>query len=276
MTFTLETHTISVEVNDMQIWTQKISQAIDACEWTGKLLVSQVAQTVEAKEGHANFVTDMDIKVQHLLIEALGEILPEAQIVAEEKQNDRLLKGWTWVIDPIDGTQNFISGLDHSAIAVGLLKDGEAVAGIVHDPFRDETFWAIQGRGAYLVDKRIRVTTKEPGNSVVLVGTSPYRADLTDRSFIVSRRLMDDFADIRRLGSAALDLSYVACGRCAGFFELELQPWDYAAGSVIVREAGGLVESTDGFTTVLFDRPMGILAAAPNALESLRAALKED
>lgn len=259
----------------MQEYTLLIRRVKQACEQVGVTMAERAASSVSDKEGHGNFVTDMDMWVQQRMMEALTRIAPEARIIAEEQENEAGAgTGYCFVLDPIDGTQNFVTGLGHSAISVGLLRDGQAVAGVVHDPFKRETFWAGAGDGAYLGDKRIHVSTRDLRHALSLFGTAPYRVDLCDRSFAITRALMRDFADVRRMGSAALDLCYVACGRCDAYFELVLQPWDFAAGAVIVREAGGVVEAIAP-DTLCFDKPMGILAAAPKALETVRRAIEE-
>lgn len=252
-----------------------VEKIVKACEEIGEEIRTRVASTVSDKEGHANYVTDMDVWVQQQLVERMLGILPQARIIAEETEmNEAAGEGYCFVIDPIDGTLNFMCGMGHSAISVGLLKGGEIVAGVVRDPFKKDTYWAIQGEGAYCNGERIHVSTRDVAHSLALFGTAPYREDLCDWSFAAARTLMREFADVRRMGSAALDLCYVASGRCDGYFELVLQPWDFAAGTIIVREAGGIVEAIAP-ETLAFDRPMGILCAAPHALEPMRKAIEE-
>lgn len=248
---------------------------IEVCERIGQALCSHAASTVSDKEGHSNFVTDMDVWVQAQLIDALSALVPETRVIAEETdQNGAAGEGYCFVIDPIDGTQNFLCRMGHSAISVGLLRDGEIVGGVVRDPFKHETYWAVKGEGAWRNQERIHVSTRDLRHSLVQFGAAPYREDLWDRSFAIARLLMREFADVRSFGSAALELCYVACGRCDAFYELVLQPWDFAAGTIIVREAGGTVEAIAP-DTLSFDRPAGILAAAPHALEPLRRTIRE-
>lgn len=252
-----------------------IQGVIQACERIGESMCSRTASSVSDKEGHSNFVTDMDVWVQTQMIDALRALVPDAHFIAEEaEKNDAAGTGYCFVLDPIDGTLNFLCDMEHSAISVGLLRDGEIVGGVVRNPYRKETFWAIRGEGAWCNGERIHVSTRDIRHSVALVGTSPYRADLCDHSFATARLLMREFADVRRFGCASLDLCNVACGRCDAYFELVLQPWDFAAGAIIVREAGGTVEAIAP-DTLAFDRPSGILAAAPHALEPMRRAIEE-
>lgn len=259
-------------VSNHQEWMERM---IAACERIGAQMKSRLATTVSDKEGHANFVTDMDVWVQAQLVEAMRAIIPGAGIIAEEaEENGAAGEGYCFVIDPIDGTQNFLCRMGHSAISVGLLQSGEILGGVVHDPFKGETFSAVRGGGAYLNGERLHVSTRDVRHSLVHFGTSPYHPALCARTFSIAHAVMGTFADVRRSGSAALDLCYVACGRCDAYFELILQPWDFAAGTIIVREAGGLVETIGG-EALAFDRPAGILAAAPHALAPLRALIGE-
>lgn len=227
---------------------------------------------IRTKEGHANFVTDMDVKVQERLIRDLNRILPEADVVAEEADAHRT-RDLRWIIDPIDGTTNFICECRFSCISVGLAEGERCILGIVYNPYADELFEAAEGQGAFLNGERIRVSEREPQASLVAMGTSPYHTELADRTFAVARRVFETYADIRRSGSAALDICYVACGRLDGYYELILQPWDYAAGSCILQEAGGYITGIDEPFSLI--HPTGILATGPRLRESLYRILKE-
>ncbi|MCR5420365.1 MAG: inositol monophosphatase [Lachnospiraceae bacterium] len=199
------------------------------------------------KEGHANFVTEYDIKVQAKLKKGLLELLPCAGFFGEEGENDRFPDDeYVFVVDPIDGTTNFMKGFNMSAIAISLLKDMDRLFGLVYNPFSDEMFTAVKGEGANLNGKKIRVSNEPLERGVVLFGTSPYYPDLIKSAFDKAYSFMDKCIDVRRMGSAELDLCYVACGRAELYFEPFIQPWDYAAGSLIVEEAGGRVSKWDG------------------------------
>ncbi len=231
---------------------------------------------ISDKEGTANFVTVYDVRVQNMLTQALSEILPKAKFLAEEKENDlrALQKGYVFVIDPIDGTTNFIHDLRASCISVALYYDGEAEFGTVYDPYHDELFHAVRGGGAFCNGTPIRVSNRAPETAVWAVGTSPYlKAHHTKQTFASLEYLFLHGADLRRIGAAALDLAWVAAGRMDGFFEWFLSPWDYGAGSLLIREAGGVIETIgEADITPRFDRGSGIIAGSPCVMPTLRAA----
>ena len=217
---------------------------------------------IDEKAGPANFVTVYDIRVQNMLMEALHGILPKAQFFAEEKENDPaiLREGYTFIIDPIDGTTNFIHNYGMSAISVGLLYCGTPVYGVIFDPYREELYEARRGLGAFCNGRRIHVSDRPAEKGVFAVGTAPYyRETLGDATFSMMRALFDAGVDIRRLGSAALDLAAVACGRADGYVELLISPWDYAAGALLVEEAGGIVTDPYG-VPMQYAHPSGICA----------------
>lgn len=238
------------------------------------------AMAVDDKAGKANFVTEYDRRTQEFLEKECRALVPDAFFVGEESYEtgselppvSALSK--SFVIDPIDGTTNFIRGQRHSAVSIGYLEDGEPVIGIVYDPWQNECFAAVRGQGARLNGQPIHVSAGTPAASaLILFGTSPYYADLRRQSLVVLDRLLPEIADFRRAGSAALDFAYVAAGRADGFLELRLSPWDYAAGSLLITEAGGSITGTDG-SPLSFDAPGGVLAAADDAIRSiLRKAL---
>ncbi len=202
---------------------------------------------VNAKEGHANFVTEYDVRVQNKIQSGLKEILPGSGFYGEEgKHLDFPKNEYVFIVDPIDGTTNFLKGLNMSAIAISLVRNMERIYGLVYNPFTDEMFTAFKGEGAFLNRRRIRVSSAPLDKGVILFGTSPYYADLTRSAFDKAYAYMDKCIDVRRFGSAELDLCYVACGRAEMYFEPLIQPWDYAAGSLVVEEAGGIVTQWDG------------------------------
>jgi len=228
----------------------------------GGILISatRTSDMVTAKEGHANFVTTYDKAVQERLRDGLLKILPEAVFVGEEEDlHASIFKGYAFVVDPIDGTTNFIRDYKQSCISVALLKDAEQVMGAVYNPYLDEMFTAVKGEGAYLNGERIHVSSLPLSEGIVIFGTAPYYQELNKRSFDMAYDYFRKSLDIRRSGSSAIDLCSVAAGRAEVFFELRLSPWDYAAGSLIVREAGGKVTTVEG-TEISFDKPCSILA----------------
>ncbi len=215
----------------------------------------------EEKSGRANFVTVYDKLVQKTLKEKLHEIMPEAHFVGEEEDiHESIESGYAFIVDPIDGTTNFIRDYHVSAISVGLLYDGKPKFGAVYNPYLDEMFTAEKGKGAFLNGKPIKVSTNKLENSVVLFGTSPYYPELSRKSFDMAYDYFTKSLDVRRSGSAALDLCSIASGRADLYFELKLSPWDYAAGSLIITEAGGEITDIDG-KPIVYDKPCSVLAS---------------
>ncbi len=220
-----------------------------------------IAACVTEKEGSANFVTEYDVLVQNTLTADILDVVPDAAFLAEEKDNDitETNKGFCFVIDPIDGTTNFIHDYKASSISVGLLFDGEPVFGAVYDPYKDEIFYANKGTGAFCNGKKISVSHNDISHSLVCFGASPYyKAELAQSSFSIAKALFMVCADIRRGGSAAIDMCGVACGRADIFFEQKLSPWDFMASYVIITEAGGSLVGFDG-EPVAFDKPQSIV-----------------
>lgn len=238
----------------------KIADAVRDC---GKIMLEAVrtSDMVDEKEGHANFVTTYDKKVQETLKEKLTEILPAAAFVGEEDDiHTSIQKGLAFIVDPIDGTTNFIKDYHVSAISVGLINDGRSYIGVVYNPYLDEMFTAERGKGAFLNGKPIHVSRNPLSEGIVLFGTAPYYEELSRKSFDLAYEYFRQALDIRRSGSAAIDLCSIAAGRAEVYFELRLSPWDYAAGSLIVEEAGGVVTTVDG-GEITFERPCSVLAA---------------
>lgn len=215
---------------------------------------------IDIKSGVTDLVTEYDTKIQGQLQVGLKSLLPEAKFIGEEGSDDQLSDdGYAFVVDPIDGTTNFIKDYHTSAISVALLKGREVVAGVVYNPYLDEAFSAIKGEGAFCNGKRISVSSQPIGKALVLFGSSPYDKSLFPKTIEVLSEYYYQALDIRRSGSAALDLCSVACGRADVYFELQVSPWDFAAGKLLVEEAGGVVTSLDG-EPLSFDGKTSILA----------------
>ena len=231
------------------------------------------AENVITKDGYANFVTVFDIRVQEFLIQRIREQIPSAQFIAEEQDNDSdvLQSDWCFVIDPIDGTTNFIHDFRFYCISVAVFSHGEPIFGAIYNPYLKEYFHAGRGMGAYLGDRRITVSDTPLENALVAFGTSPYYRDtLADTTFSLLRELFMQTSDVRRCGSAALDLAYLAAGRVDAFFEMRLSPWDFAAGYVLITEAGGRISTLDG-APLDFSKKQPILASNATAFPALLA-----
>lgn len=194
-------------------------------------------------KGKNDYVTIVDFKVQEYLKEKLLKLIDGSSLLAEEDGFDKTrFSKYTWVLDPVDGTTNLFHGLDHSVISLALMEDKKIVIGAIYDPFRDEFFSAIKNKGAYLNGEKISVSDVDDFESAIIgVGTGGSRMNRTDETFEMLRFIFDNSAGIRRIGSAALETVYVACGRYDGFIEDGLHLWDYAAAKIIAEEAGAVV-----------------------------------
>ena len=217
---------------------------------------------IEKKEGIGNIVTQYDKQIQSELKEKLLQLLPKANFIGEENDyNANILDtGYTFIVDPIDGTTNFSRGLSLSAISVGLLKDGVPYMGVCYNPYIDEMFIAQKGKGACLNMKPIHVSDKKLNEGIVLTGSAFYYKELREQYLKIMKNFTMIATDFRRFGSAVIELCNIACGRAEVYFELKLQPWDYAAAMLIVEEAGGKVSQISG-EKVRFDKPSSILAS---------------
>ena len=234
----------------------------------GKIILSAHNQesAVTAKEGKKNFVTKYDVAVQDFLFNELGKSFPEAEFVGEEGENNIASKALRFIIDPIDGTTNFMQDFRCSCISVALCDGNEVIAGVVYNPYTDEIFSAEKGRGAYLNNNKITVSDRLLSDGLALFGTSPYHPENTDATFVLLRKVFDFSRDFRRSGSAAYDICTVACGRCEVFFEKGLQPWDIAAGTLILKEAGGKALNYEG-GEIDFSKPADVVFANPKAYD---------
>jgi myo-inositol-1(or 4)-monophosphatase len=198
-------------------------------------------------KGLHDFVSYVDKESEKMLVERLGNILPEAGFIAEEGTSSKKGKEYCWVIDPLDGTTNFVHGFHPYAISVGLTKDEEPVAGVVHEVGGNETFTAWLGGGAWLNGKRIYVSSAEKVSDSLIATGLPYNNfSRLDKYMACLTYFCRVSHGIRRFGSAAVDLSYVACGKFEAFYEYDLKPWDVAAGIIILREAGGKISDFSG------------------------------
>jgi myo-inositol-1(or 4)-monophosphatase len=200
-------------------------------------------------KGRSDFVTEVDRAAEAAIIDTLRTAYPQHGILAEESGASRPDGGdeYTWIIDPLDGTTNFIHGFPQYAVSIALQHRGQLTQGVVYDPTRNELFTASKGRGAFLNDRRIRVSRRTQLREC-LIGTGfPFRSlEQIDTYLRMFKRITEETAGIRRPGAAALDLAYVASGRLDGFWELGLSAWDMAAGALMIVEAGGFVGDLSG------------------------------
>ena len=218
----------------MQSISPNLNIMIKASEKASKVLIrdfGEVEKLQVSNKGPSDFVTNADLKTEKIIIEELKKAKPNYSILSEEKGAEINKDSKTWVIDPIDGTINFLHGIPHFAISIALKDDTEIIAGLIYDPIKDEMFYAEKNRGAFFNNKRIRVSKKN---------------NFSECLFVTSGKIDFDYNfSFRKSGSAALDLAYVAAGRYDGYFQKNLNLWDIAAGVIILKEAGGLINEID-------------------------------
>jgi myo-inositol-1(or 4)-monophosphatase len=202
-----------------------------------------------SRKGPADFVSSADLQAQKILREELGKARPAYGFVMEENDNaaDTSGKPERWIVDPLDGTSNFLHGLGHWAISIAAEREGEIIAGLVHDPIKNETFWAEKGLGAYNNNKRLRVSARKDLADCLIATGIPFKGVMDHDPKFTARlnAIMPQVAGIRRFGAAALDMAYVAAGRFDGYWEAGLGSYDVAAGLILVKEAGGFVAPVD-------------------------------
>lgn len=242
----------------------------------GEFMMESVKSEQIHIKGRADFVTDCDIRVQNYVERELKRKYPQIEFVAEEKENIKCTKGLQWIMDPIDGTTNFIYDYNHSAISLALKEGEDIIFGAVYNPFTRETFYAIKGEGAYLNQDKIKVnSTLSLKDSLVAFGTSPYYKELAPMIFNKTELVFREALDVRRSGSAALDLAYVACGRQDAYFEYRLKTWDVSAGVLLVTEAGGCIVGLENDSNEDKSNSINILACCTQEIqEELREILE--
>lgn len=208
-------------------------------------------------KGPSDLVSYVDTEAEKMLVESLQKILPSAGFITEEGTTDQGQKEYTWIIDPLDGTTNFVHGIPNYCVSVGLMLKGEMISGVVYEVANNECFYAWKDGGAYLDGKRISVSTAPKIKDVVLATGFPYyNFEKLEEYLKILNDLMKDTQGLRRMGSAAADMAYVACGRYGGYFEYNLNSYDIAAGVILVKEAGGEVTDFKGGDDFLFGREM--------------------
>lgn len=217
-------HTISPNLNIM----------IKASEKASKVLIrdfGEVEKLQVSSKGPSDFVTNADLKTEKIIIEELKKAKPNYSILSEEKGLEKNKDKKMWIIDPIDGTINFLHGIPHFAISIALKDENEIIAGLIYDPIKNEMFYAEKNKGAFFNNQRIRVSKK---------------SNISECLFVTGGEIEFDYEfSFRKSGSAALDLAYVAAGRYDGYFQKKLNIWDIAAGIIILKEAGGLINQID-------------------------------
>lgn len=237
----------------------KIEELIDIVKEASKRMLTENFN-IEKKDGYANIVTSSDVAVQEFLCQKLAELLPGSGFLCEEKDQWDTSHEYTWVIDPIDGTANYSRGMDHCCVCVGL-KHGERMQiAVVYLPRTEELFYAERDKGAYLNGRRIHVSQRPFANSLLCTALPVYHKEYAQVCSAIIYEAFGACNDLRRFGSAATELCYLAMGRCELYFEYLLSPWDFAAASLILEEAGGVLSGLKG-RPLDFTHGSGVLAA---------------
>ena len=241
--------------------------ALDA----GKIMLRnwERLDTLKVNEKQRNdFVTEVDLQAEREIIRTLNKIYPDHAILAEESGVSGESDEYQWIIDPLDGTTNYLNGFPHFAVSIGLKHKGRLEAGLIYDPLKQDIFMASRGQGATLNDRRIRVKKRTSLEGALIATGIPARHMQHKPAFLeMMSSLMSNGGQLRRTGSAALDLAYVAAGRLDGFWEIGLNPWDMAAGAVLIQEAGGLVGDFSG--DMKFMETGNIVSGSPKIFKGL-------
>ncbi|MCQ2418329.1 MAG: inositol monophosphatase [Clostridia bacterium] len=230
------------------------------------LSATEIKESTELKTSHRDLVTKYDKLVERTVKKDLLALLPEAAFFGEEEAAPENLQSaeWLFVVDPIDGTTNFVQGFHNSCVSIGLMHFGKVEYGVVYDPYYDELFSAKRGDGAYLNGKRLTLSDRDLMHSLAIFGSAIFYPEITQLSLRVLEKVFLQAQDVRRFGAAALDLCYIAAGRAGVFFECRICPWDYCAGSLIAQEAGAVVTALSGKPLDLYHK-CSVLAGVPTA-----------
>jgi len=235
----------------MKLNSANINIMVKACRKAAKTLIrdfGEIEKLQVSVKGPGDFVTNSDKKVEQILIDELQKARPNYSVLSEEIGEINNDESFRWIIDPIDGTSNFLHGIPHFAISLGLEQNKEIICGIIYDPIKDELFSAEKGNGSYLNNQRMRVSARSKLKDCIIFTGGP-KISAKDRE--LSLKEYNKFSTkiltpIRKMGSASLDLAYVAAGRCDGFWQRNLNYWDIAAGIILVKEAGGYITDFEG------------------------------
>ena len=261
----------------MKLNSANINVMVKACRKASKILIRDFGEIEKLQvsiKGPGDFVTASDKKVEKILIEELQKARPTYSILSEERGEIKNDDSFKWIIDPIDGTANFLHGIPHFAISIGLEHNKEIICGIIYDPIKDEMFTAEKGNGSYLNNHRMRVSSRSKLEECIIFTGGP-KLDSKDRDLslkeynYLSSKIP---VPIRKLGSASLDMAYVAAGRCDGFWQRNLNYWDIAAGIILIKEAGGFVTDFNGNNRYIENKT--ILATNPRINKEMIEILK--
>ena len=262
----------------MRLNSPQINLITRACMKASRFLIrdfGEIENLQVSTKGPGDFVTSADKRTEKILIDELQKAHPEYGIVTEEAGIiNKTNRKNRWIIDPIDGTLNFLNGVPQFAISIGYEENGEIKCGVIFNPILNEMFCAEKGNGAYLNNGRIRVSNKKKINNALLVTGGPEGASkIKDKIFSEYIKVSNNVSHVRKFGSAALDMAYVACGRFDGFWQRELKYWDIAAGIIILKEAGGLVDFFENDASSPLKK--NVLATNSNIHEELKGLISK-
>ena len=253
-----------------------LNTAVTAARSAGRIIVRYIDRidslTITAKARN-DFVSEVDQYAENEIIQKLSRAYPEHGILAEES-GEKKGNDYQWIIDPLDGTTNFLYGIPHYAVSIALANRGRLEQAVIYDPAKDELFTASRGQGAHMNGRRLRVNNRRDLHGALLATGIPFREDQDLELFLETMRLLiPDTAGIRRPGAASLDFAYVAAGRLDGFWEFSLKPWDIAAGALLVEEAGGRVADLRGGEDPLVSG--NVICGSPRVFQAMQERLKQ-
>jgi len=262
----------------MAIRSANINVMIGAAQKAARGLVrdfGEVEQLQVSVKGPSDFVSTADTKAEKVIKAELKRARPDWGFLMEESAPEQGRDArFRWIVDPLDGTTNFLHGIPHFAISIALEREGEIIAGVVYNPVGDELYWAEKGQGAFMNDRRLRVSGRRAVDQCIFATGIPFRGRPGHEPFLEQMaRVMAVSAGIRRMGVASLDLAFAAAGRVDGFWESDLHPWDVAAGVILVREAGGFVTELNGGADPVHG---GTILAANQAMHAVLTGLVLD
>jgi myo-inositol-1(or 4)-monophosphatase len=234
-------------------------EAVVVVKEAGRFIASQIGKVQQSdiiEKEKNSLVSYVDIETEKILVKGLRNIISDADFLTEEDTVEKVesKSDWKWIIDPLDGTTNFLKGIPAFCVSVGLSFREELVVGVIYDMNRDECFTATKSGGAFLNNKKIEVSRIDKMKDSVIATGFPYSINQLEGLIELLRNILQNVRGVRRMGSAALDLAYTACGRYDSYYELRINPWDVAAGILIVREAGGRVSDIFGNEDVLYSK----------------------
>jgi len=262
----------------MKLSSANINVIVKACRKASKILIrdfGEIEKLQVSVKGPGDFVTTSDKKVEKTLIDELSKARPNYSILSEEIGEIKNDNEFKWIIDPIDGTSNFLHGIPHFAISIALEQNNEIICGIIYDPIKDEMFSAEKGNGSYLNNQRMRVSArKKLKDCIIFTGGPRHNSENMELALSEYKKFSSKvLVPIRKLGSAALDLAYVAAGRCDGFWQRNLNYWDIAAGIILVKESGGFITDFNGENDYIQNKT--ILAANSKINKEMIEVLKQ-